>query len=270
MMRSLLKMGFGLLVLACVLIGLSYSMLRADGVQTGARPERRALGSEPRVLARGIAAVELSGPIDLTLRYGPTPALTISGEERLLGNIDTSQSGDVLHIGTKGMLLHHRQPLQAILVLPNVARIRVDGSGDSVITGLSGDAIVLELTGSGNVRFNGRYQRVTAAVRGSGDLELNTGNTDTITLAQESSGQITAVGSAQKLSIRKDGSGALDARHLRADDVTLKQTGSGDSVVLAREAIAVEMTGSGDVQVRGNPRAQSVARTGSGAVTFRD
>jgi hypothetical protein len=269
-MRSLLKIGFSLFVLALVLIGVSYSMLRAEGVQTGARSERRALGAETRVLARGIGTIELSGPIDLTLRYGTTPALTIKGEERLLGNIDTSQSGDVLHIGTKGMLLHHRQPLQAVLVLPNVARIVVDGSGDSVITGFSGDAIALQLNGSGNVRFNGRYQRVDAAVHGSGDLELNTGNSDAITLSQDSSGQITVLGSAHKLTVRKSGSGELDARHLRADEVTLKQSGSGDSVVLARETVAIEMSGSGDVRVRGGPRVQSVARTGSGEVTFRD
>ena len=269
-MRGLLKIGFSLLVLAMVLIGVSYSMLRADGVQTGARPERRALGAETRVLARGIAAVELSGPIDLTLRYGTTPALTIKGEERLLGNIDTSQSGDVLRIGTRGMLLHHRQPLQAVLVLPNVRRIAVNGSGDSVITGLSGDALVLELAGSGNVRFNGRYQRVDASVRGSGDLELNTGNSDAITLEQDSAGQITVLGSARKLTVKKSGAGELDARHLRADEIVLQQSGSGDSIVLARATVAIEMTGSGDVQVRGGPRVQSVARTGSGAVTFRD
>lgn len=269
-MRSLFKIGVSLLALALALIGVTYSMLRAEGVHTGARPERRALGEETRVLARGIAAVELSGPIDLTLRYGTTPALTIKGEERLLGNIDTSQSGDVLHIGTRGMLLHHRQPLQAVLVLPNVSRIVVNGSGDSVISGLSGDAIVLQLAGSGNVQFNGRYQKVDASVRGSGDLELNTGNSDAITLAQDSTGEITVLGSAHKLTVVKSGSGELDARHLRADEVTLKQTGSGDSTVLARETVAIEMTGSGNVRVRGGPRVQSVARTGSGEVTFRD
>ena len=269
-MRALLKVGFSLLVLAFVLIGVSYSMLRADGVQAGARAERRAVASETRVLARGIEAVELSGPIDLTLRYGPTASLTVKGEERTLANIDTWQTGNLLHIGTKGMLLHHREPLQAVLVLPAVARIAVDGSGDSVVSGLSGDAITLALTGSGSLTFNGRYQRVVASVHGSGDLQLNTGNSEEITLEQQSSGNLTAVGSTRKLTVRKDGSGELDARHLRADDVTLRQTGSGDSVVLARATVAVEMNGSGDVRVRGGPRVQSVARTGSGEVTFRD
>ncbi len=269
-MRSLFKVGFSLLLLAFVLIGVSYSMLRAEGMQTGARAERRAVGSETRVLARGIEVVTLSGPIDLTLRYGPTASLTVKGEERLLGNIDTFQQANVLHIATKGMVLRHRQPLQAVLVLPALTRLIVDGSGDSVITGLSGDAISLMLTGSGSVRFNGRYQRVDAAVRGSGDLELNTGNSEEVTLLQESSGNITALGSVRKLAIKKDGSGELDARHLRADAVTLRQTGSGDTVVLARSTVAIEMTGSGDVRVRGGPRVQSVSRTGSGEVTFRD
>jgi uncharacterized membrane protein len=215
LMRSLLKIGVGLLILALVLIGLSYSMLRADGVQAGARLDRRAVASETRVLASGIEAVELSGPIDLTLRYGPRPSLTVKGEERTLANIDTWQTGNLLHIGTKGMLLHHREPLQAVLVLPTVARVALDGSGDSVITGLSGDAIVLELTGSGSVKFNGRYQTVSVSVHGSGDLELNAGNSDAISLEQQSSGQVTAAGSVRQLTVRKEGSGELDAQHLR-------------------------------------------------------
>ncbi|WP_332875770.1 GIN domain-containing protein [Massilia sp. S19_KUP03_FR1] len=269
-MRSLFKVAFSLLILALILIGVSYSMLRAEGVQTGSRAERRALASETRVLARGIEVVELSGPIDLTLRYGTTASLTVKGEERLLPNIDSFQHENVLHIGTKGMVLRHRQPLQAVLVLPALSRLIVDGSGDSVISGLSGDAISLMASGSGSVRFNGRYQRVDAALRGSGDLELNIGNSDDVTLLQESSGNITALGSTHKLAIKKEGSGELDARHLRADAVTLRQTGSGDSVILARETVAIDMSGSGDVRVRGGPRVQSVARTGSGDVTFRD
>jgi len=269
-MRSLVKIGFSLMVLAFILIGVSYSMLRAQGVQSGARPERRALANETRVLARGIDAVQLSGPIDLTLRYGPTASLIVKGEERLLPNIDTFQEGTMLHIGTKGMLLHHRQPLQAVLVLPSVAHILIEGSGDSTISGLSGDTIGLELNGSGSVKFNGRYQHVDVALRGSGDLELNTGNCDELTLLQESSGQITAIGSTRKLSIKKQGSGELDTRHLRADAVTLQQTGSGDSVILARETVSIEMNGSGDVHVHGGPRVQSVARTGSGEASFRD
>jgi hypothetical protein len=269
-MGSLIKVGFSLLLLALALIGVSYSMLRAEGTQAGARPERRAQGSETRTLTRGIAAVELSGPIDLTLRYGPTPSLTVKGEARLLPNIETVQQGDQLRIGVTGMVLHHRQPLQAVLVLPNVARISIEGSGNSTITGLSGEKISLQQSGSGNVQFNGRYQHVDAAQHGSGNLELNVDNCDAITLDQQSSGHLVVLGSARTLSVSKQGSGELDARHLRADEVTLQQSGSGDSVVLAREKVMVDMSGSGDVRVRGGPRSQSVQRTGSGEVTFRD
>lgn len=269
-MRSLLKVGFSLLLLAGVLIAVSYSMLRAEGVQTGIRAERRAVTSETRVLARGIDAVELNGPIDLTLRYGPAASLTIKGEERSLPNIDIFQQNGVLRIGTKGMLLRHREPLQAVLVLPAIGRLQFDGSGNSSVSGMSGDAIVLQQSGSGNVVFSGRYQHVDLVTRGSGDIELNIGNSAGVSVSQQSSGNITVVGSTGKLTVKKEGSGDLDARHLRADDVSLKQTGSGDAVVLARATVAVEMSGSGDVRVRGGPRVQSVARTGSGEVTFRD
>jgi hypothetical protein len=69
-MRSLLRTGFGLLILAFVLIGLSYGMLRAQGGTARSDHIRtRIVGDETRPVTRQVRAVELSGPIDLTLRY---------------------------------------------------------------------------------------------------------------------------------------------------------------------------------------------------------
>ncbi|MET0980830.1 MAG: DUF2807 domain-containing protein, partial [Telluria sp.] len=115
-MRSLLKIGLGLLALAFVLIGLSYGALRAQG--GSARFDGRIVDEETRTVTREVRAVELSGPIDLTLRYGAQPMLTVRGEQRLLANVETRQDGRVLHIGTRGIVLRHRQPLEVELTLP--------------------------------------------------------------------------------------------------------------------------------------------------------
>lgn len=269
-MRSLVKVAFSLLILAFVLIGVSYGMLRAQGVSAGARPEGRTVDSETRALRGAVTTVDVTGPIDLQLRYGPVPALTIRGEQRLLSNIESVQQGGTLHIGTTGMLLHHRRPLQAVLVLPALERLNVNGSGDSSISGLSGDSVTLMLDGSGTTRFNGRYRSVHAVLHGSGRLDLNVGSSDDVALELEGSGTILALGTARSLVARTSGSGELDARHLRADDVRLRQDGSGENSVLARSSVAVTIAGSGDANVRGNPTHRQVARTGSGDAIFRD
>ena len=166
------------------------------------------------------------------------------------------------------MLLHHRQPLQVILVLPSIEAIMVRGSGDSTIDGFSGERVEVQLNGSGNVRFNGRFRQVKATIRGSGELEMNGGASDEVDASVLGSGKLTMVGSVHQFRAGLTGSGDIDARHLGADQVNLQLTGSGDAVVRATKSIDVSLRGSGDVTVHGAPPARNVSRNGSGEVSF--
>jgi hypothetical protein len=269
-MRTLLKIGFGLLLLSFVLIGLSFSMLKAQGTSNHSNPEGRMVSSETRTIGADVTQIDLSGPIDMTLRQGAVASLVVKGEQRLLGNIDTTQEGKVLHIGTKGMLLHHRQPLQVVLVLPSIDKLSIRGSGDSTINGFSGEKVDVQLFGSGNVKFNGRYKDVSAAVHGSGDMEMNGGSSDKVDVALVGSGQMTVVGSCKEFKAEQSGSGDLDAEHLAADATAVNLQGSGTSVVQAIKTAQVTLRGSGDVSVLGNPTERVLNKTGSGGINFRD
>ena len=269
-MRQLLKIASGLLLLSFLLIGMSFSMLRAQGTNSHGNPEGRMVSSETRPIGAEVIEIELSGPIDLTLRQGATASMKVSGEKRYLENIDTTQTGSLLHIGTKGMLLHHRQPLQVVLTLPALEQLSIRGSGDSTVNGFSGDKIEVQLYGSGNVKFNGRYKEVSASVLGSGDMEMNGGSSDKVSVALVGSGGMTVVGSCKQFKADQTGSGDLDGEHLAADVTTLTLRGSGTAVVQAITKIDVTLRGSGDVNVIGNPAERTVNKTGSGDVTFED
>lgn len=269
-MRTLLKIGFGLLALSVLLIGLMFSFLRTHGSSSGSNPEGRVVASEARTITDEVTEIDLSGPINMTLRQGATPSMTVKGEQRLLANIDTTQEGSKLSIGTKGMLLHHRQPLQVVLVLPSISSIKIRGSGDSTVNGFSGEKVDVQLYGSGNVKFNGRYKDVAASVHGSGDMEMNGGSSDQVEVALVGSGQMTVVGQCKRFKAEQSGTGDLDAEHLAADATEVNLRGSGTSVVQARKAADVTLRGTGDVNVLGNPDTRTVNRTGTGEVTFRD
>jgi hypothetical protein len=269
-MRALMKVGFSLLVLAFVLIGLSYSMLRAQGFSGSTYPEGRLVASETRTIGGGIVSVDLSGPIDMTLRQGAVPSLVVRGEQRLLGNVETLQEGANLRIGITGMLLHHRQPLQVTLVLPSLASLNVEGSGDSTVNGFSGERIEVLLNGSGNVKFNGRYQQVKAGLQGSGELEMNGGASESVGANLDGSGDLTVVGTCRELTTEQTGSGDLDARHLSAQQATVSLHGSGSSMVSASKMVNVTLRGSGDVSIYGSPEQRSINRIGSGEVTFKE
>ncbi|CDG83012.1 GIN domain-containing protein [Janthinobacterium agaricidamnosum] len=267
-MRTLIKVGASLLLLAFALIAVSYSMLRTQGVSSPNSAAGRALRSEVRQVSADITVIDLNGPINLTLRKGATASLKVRGEQRLLGNIDTSEDGNTLHIGPKGMLLHHRQPLSVELVLPWLAQLEVHGNGDSSVNGFSGDSFVLKVHGSGNVTFNGRFKEIVASVYGSGDVNLNGGNSDSVELEMVGSGQITASGGSKEVKATLTGSGDIDAEHLSADKVEVLLQGSGTTSVYARKEAELTLRGSGDIKVRGNPERRSSNRTGSGEISW--
>lgn len=269
-MRGLMKVGFSLLMLAFVLIGVSYGLLKAQGIHRPVNVEGRMVDSETRSVGANVTTVELSGPINLTLRQSMTPSLEVRGEQRMLANIETRSEGDRLSIGTRGIVLRHREPLRVTLSLPALAELRVDGKGDSTVSGFSGERIEVQLDGSGRVKFNGRYRQVAAGLHGNGDLEINAGSSDKVEADVVGSGTMVLIGSARELRAQSAGSGELDARHLRADSVTVKQQGSGNTRVHARQSVAVALSGSGDVEIAGNPNQRSVSRTGSGDATFHD
>ena len=269
-MRTLLKLGFGLLVLAFMLIGMSFTILRAQGTSHHVNPEGRVVATETRSISPDVTEIDLSGPFEMTLRKGAVASLTVRGEQRLLGNIDTTQEGKMLLIRTKGMLLRHRQPLQVVLVLPSISKLNIRGSGDSTINGFSGEKVDVQLFGSGNVKFNGNYKLVSAAVFGSGDLEMNGGSSDKVAVALEGSGKMTVVGSCKEFKAKQTGSGNLDAEYLASDATAVSLLGSGNSLVQARKTAQVTVRGSGDVSVLGNPSERSASTTGSGKVDFRE
>ncbi|WBS05783.1 DUF2807 domain-containing protein [Pseudoduganella sp. SL102] len=267
-MRTLVKVGLSLFVLALGLIGVSYTMLRAQGVANPSTTAGRVTRTDVREIGHGITAIELQGPIDLVLRQGSTPSLKVRGEQRLLGNVATSQENGTLHIATTGMLFHHKRPLQVEAVLPSLQSVDIRGSGDSTITGFSGERLTITLNGSGNLAFSGRYRHVNAAVHGTGGLDLKSGSGEAVRLALFGSGSISASGSCAELDAELTGSGTIDAQHMASNTVAVEVKGSGTTEVFARESAAVAVAGSGDVTVYGNPDERSVSRNGSGEVTF--
>jgi len=267
-MRALMKIGAGLLALAFVLIGITYSMLKAYGGTSPTSVAGRSLGGETRKIDAMVTAVELNGPIDLMITQGQTPSLKVRGEQRSLANIETVQDGRDLHIATKGMILNPRHRLQVELVLPSLEELVVHSSGDTRISGFNGEKLELQQHGSGNVTFTGRYRDLTAAAHGTGNMNLNTGSSENVELEMVGSGQIASSGSCKELKAELTGSGDLDARHLAADKVTVNLRGSGTSHVFAKQSADLTLRGSGDIRVQGNPDQRNVSRTGSGDVTW--
>ncbi|HYD82026.1 MAG TPA: head GIN domain-containing protein [Paucimonas sp.] len=267
-MRALMKAGAFLLGLAVVLVALSYNVLRAQGLEQSGETGSRAMATETRPVDAGISIIKLSGPIDLKLKQGATPSMNVRAEQRFLSKIVTTQNGNTLQIDIKGVIINRHRPMVIELTLPALQELRVHGSGDATVSGFSGGNLQLALSGSGDMKFYGQYQRITASLSGSGDLEVDGGNSDDVELTLAGSGDVTARGTAKRMTAKLNGSGDVHARELHADSVNLSLSGSGDAEIFAKSTVSVAIRGSGEVAIAGNPAQRNVSKSGSGDVRW--
>jgi len=270
-MHTLLKIGFGMVALAIVLIATTAGVLSAQdgaGDHMSMPTGSRAMKSETRKVDATVVSVEANGPVDLVVKHGSTPGMVVIAEERLLSRIKTVQEGNTLSIDFKDSVFHMNHPMRVELTLPALQQLSMHGSGDGRVNGFSGDKMVLMLRGSGDLNFDGQYQHVTASVMGSGDLALDVGTGSDADLSLMGSGSISASGQNKMLTVRMLGSGDLEADKLHTDNLKIDSMGSGDSSVYAKQSAVITLHGSGDIDVHGNPPHREVNRAGSGDVSW--
>ena len=266
-MGVLVKTAAIMLGLSVLLVGVTFNILRAQDLgprDTG----NRAMISEVRAVTAEVVVVKVEGGVELVLRQGATPAISVRTEQRLLGNLVTRQEGNTLTISTKGVMINARRPMRVELTLPALQELQVLGSGNSKVDGFTGEALTLALQGSGDLVLHGKYRRVTGTVTGSGDLKLDSGDSDSVELSLFGSGNATVNGSSKLLKAAITGSGDLLGTGLPSDSVMISATGSGDAMVHAKNSVAIVIRGSGDVHVQGSPTQRSIDKNGSGDVSW--
>lgn len=224
--------------------------------------------SESRPVEAGIVRVNVMGPVDLKLRAGATPSLTLRGERRVLQEIATDREGTTLKIQPRSSF-NTKSNIVAELTLPKLEAVRLMGSGDAEISGFSGEQFKLDMMGSGDVRADVQYQELNAGLKGSGDLKLTAGNSERVELSIFGSGGITASGKAKAMTAKIMGTGGINARQLVADSTTVSIFGTGDAQVFAGSTVAVSSRGTGDVLVYGKPTQRAVSISGTGNVKFQ-
>ena len=262
-MKSLIKTGLGMLILAIVLIAASAGFMRAHAA-TGS-----IVASENRTVDAQIVNLVVSGSMDLVLRQASTPAMTVKGDALMLSHVTTKMEGNTLYIGTRGLIFTTRQPLVVELTLAHLEKLQMMGSGDSNVRGFRGGNLTLQTRGSGDLNFDGEYQQVKVSSEGSGDLKLVILSNDKLDIAAQGSGDLNVKGQTKSLSVKLSGSGDLDAASVKASQVTIDSLGSGNARVSASQEITLHLTGSGDITVVGNPPKRNVVRSGSGDIHWQ-
>jgi hypothetical protein len=208
------------------------------GDGSGARIEGSGrVGEEVRTTAP-FSALTVAGPVDVQLKAGTAPRVTVRADDNLLPVITTEVIDRRLEVGVKPQTrARTRNKMVVVVEFTELTGILVRGSGD-----VDADRIQAAL--------------FEIVLRGSGDVKIERLEADALALSITGSGDVTVGGSSRALGVDLFGSGDVRADRLESRQVAVRIRGSGDARVHAVEVLQVEISGSGDVRYRGTPQIQ--------------
>lgn len=196
-------------------------------------------------------AIKCAGWMDFILVKGKEGKITLEGESNLLEYIITKVENGALIIKAKnGVNLKTSWSKNIKITIPfeDIEKVSLAGSGDLVTKNtIETDDFKVSLAGSGDIDLNINANSIHASVSGSGDIDLN--------------------GKTTSLSAKVTGSGDFHGFDLESNNTEVKVTGSGGAEVISNETLKARVTGSGDIEYKGNPKKEETKVTGSGTIS---
>jgi hypothetical protein len=194
--------------------------------------------------------VKCSGFMDFKLIPGTEGNIKIEAESNLIEYIVTEvKNGDLIVKVENNVNLKpsRNKPLLITIPYETVDKVSLSGSGDVWNEGtLVSNNFNASISGSGDVVLKISSSKAKGTVSGAGDLTLK--------------------GSATDLVASVTGSGDFHGFDLESVNVDVAVTGSGDAAVNVSGELRARVTGSGDIEYRGNPTKEDTKVTGSGSI----
>ncbi len=227
--------------------------------------------SESRPVSARVARVKLDGAVNIRLRQGSTPSLTIFADKRVLSKITTAQTGDTLHIASEGsgFKFNGNNMVRVEVVLPALRELSSEGVGTSDVSGFTGDELSLSLDGAGTMKVVGDFKKLSASLGGVGSMQIWVNDNDSTELDLRGAGYITLGGRSKALKASLGGLGSLNAQQFQVENVNLELSGLGNATVNAKQNATLSLSGLGSVTVFGRPQGRNVSVDGLGKVSWK-
>jgi len=196
-------------------------------------------------------AVSCAGSMDFILVKGQEGKITIEGEANLLKYIVTEVKNNKLIVKVENgvnLKTSLNKTIKITIPFEDISDVSLAGSGDlwnkDTITATSLD---VSLAGSGDVTLDIETSSEDGSIAGSGDLTLK--------------------GKTTNLEANVAGSGDFHGFGLEADNTEVSVAGSGDAQVVSNEMLKARVSGSGDIEYKGNPKKEDTKVNGSGDIS---
>jgi hypothetical protein len=201
--------------------------------------------SQARQVA-GFNSVEINYPVELTIRQGNTPSLTVEADDNLLPQLATRVSGNTLYIENNQ---------------PDWSR-RVNPTHTVKITMTVNDLQKVDFPSAGTLLVDKfKANHLDVSISGAGTVTLSNLTAQTLTINLSGAGSITASGTANSLSMDISGFGGFQGADLASQSADISISGAGSATAWAKNSLNVDISGTGSVRYYGSP---SVTKNVSG------
>ena len=195
--------------------------------------------------------ISCAGSFDYKLVYGQEGKITLEGEENLLKYVITEVKENKLIVKVENSVqlkTSLNKTIKITIPFNKISEVELAGSGDlwteDTITAQNLD---VSLAGSGDVKLDVDATSVEARLAGSGDLTLK--------------------GKTTNLEASVAGSGDFHGFGLQSDNTEVSVAGSGDATVVSKIMLKARVSGSGDIEYKGNPTKEDNKVNGSGSIS---
>jgi hypothetical protein len=132
--------------------------------------------------------VSVDADIDVTITYGTTKKVYVTGYDNLLEYVKLSATGGVLKIGMKPDYTFTNMNLTAVVVMPTFTGLTVTNAGSIQVDSFANTlpTVQLEISGSGNIEalHHPHITSLNANLTNSGSVQMNGfAGTQTLTMA---------------------------------------------------------------------------------------
>ncbi|MEQ1638500.1 MAG: head GIN domain-containing protein [Methylococcales bacterium] len=169
-------------------------------------------------------SIIVKGSVDVLYKGGSSAKTEVMGDPNIIPLITTTVNQGVLTISSTRSY-QSMQPIVITLGSRKLAALTMEGAGDVELENLKENTLILKLSGSGNLKAQGK---------------------------------------ASQLSIFLEGAGDVDASDLISDHAEVRIEGSGNVEVNAKQSLKGGIAGSGDIHYFGQPDKIEKHISGSG------
>src|SRR6185295_13417771 len=209
-------------------------------------------------------------PLDIVLEKGSKENVNVDVTGVALQKIITTVEGNTLKVSMeKGSYNNLKGKITITYV--SLSGLSNMGSGDITCkSDIDAADFALNTSGSGDIHVEGKVKTTNFNFqhKGSGDVTLSTLETANLAISMMGSGDFKAAsGTASKQTIDLLGSGDVEIAGLTGESCTLAIKGSGNIETNVSNTLQGSISGSGNVEYKGDPKVKQVDVKGSGSVS---